>query len=109
MLKLKPGITGSDWDQKIDTLVKSLETYASEEIQGLRETMIKRFEMMEEIIGAVEQSNKAQGQNTTSQSAVRTGLPRVLVSYPVIYSDKVPTSKGSKKSQRRQMDANRNE
>ena len=59
METLKPGITGAEWVQKIDTLVKSLETYASQEIQGLRETVIKRFEMMEEIIGAVEQSKKA--------------------------------------------------
>ena len=28
--------------------------------------------------------------------AVRTGSPRVLASYPVIYSDKASTSKGSK-------------
>ena len=27
---------------------------------------------------------------------VRTGLPRVLATYPVIYSDKASTSKGSK-------------
>ena len=48
-------------DQKNDTLVKSLETCAGQEIQALWETMLKRFEMIKEIIGAGEQSNKAQG------------------------------------------------
>ena len=70
-------------DQKIDTLVKSLETYAGQEIQALQKTMIKRFEMIEEIIRTGEQGKKAQGQDTTSPLAVRTGLPRVLISYHV--------------------------
>ena len=48
-------------NQKTDTLVKFLETQVGQEIQDLRETMIKRFEMIEEIIGAGEQGNKAQG------------------------------------------------
>ena len=83
-------------DQKIDTLGKSLETYKGQDIQALWETIIKRFEMIEEIIGTDEKGKKVQGQYTMSLPAVRTGLPRVLVSYPVIYSDKVSTSKGSK-------------
>ena len=52
--------------------------------------------MIEEIIGADEQGEKAQGQDTMSPLAVRTGLPRILVTSPVIYSDKVSTSKESK-------------
>ena len=47
--------------------------------------MIKRFEMIEEIIGADEQGKRAQGQDATSPVAVRTGSPRVLASYPVVY------------------------
>ena len=42
--------------------------------------MIKVFEMIEEIIGAGEQSKKAQGWDTMSPPAVRTGLSRVLAS-----------------------------
>ena len=83
-------------NQKTDTLVKLLETRVGQEIQDLRETMIKRLEMIEETIGAGEQSKKAQGQDTMPPPAVRTGLPRVLTTYPVIYSDKGLTSKGSK-------------
>ena len=52
--------------------------------------------MIEEIIGADEQEKKAPRQDATSPVAVRTGSPRVLASYPVIYSDKASTSKGSK-------------
>ena len=52
--------------------------------------------MIEEIIGACEQSKKAQGQDPMPPPAVRTGLPRILMTYPVIYSDKGSTSKGSK-------------
>ena len=43
--------------------MKSLETYAGQEIPGLREIMIKIFEMIEEIIGAGEQSKKTEGQD----------------------------------------------
>ena len=76
--------------------MKFLETRVGQEIQYLRETMIKRLEMIEEIIGAGEQSKKAQGQDTMPTPAVRTSLPTVLMTYPVIYSDKGSTSKGSK-------------
>ena len=71
--------------------------YTGQEIQALqKKSNDKRFEMTEEIIGADEQGKKAQGQDATSPVAVRTGSPRVLASYPVIYSDKASTSKGSK-------------
>ena len=83
-------------NQKINTIGKLLETFAGQDIQALYETMIKRFEMIEEIIGADELGEKTQGQDTMPPRAVRTGLPRVLATYPVIYSDKRPTSKGSK-------------
>ena len=83
-------------DQKIDTLVKSLETHAGQEIQDLREAMIQRFEMIEKIIGTDDLGEKTQGQDTMPPPPVRTGLPRVLATYPVIYSDKASTSKGSK-------------
>lgn len=71
-------------DQRLDASMKSLEIYAGQDIQDLQKTMIKRFEMIEEIVGADEQGNKAQGRDATSPVAVRTGLPRVLASYPVI-------------------------
>ena len=48
-------------DQKIDTLVKSLETHAGQEIQDLREAMIQRFEMIEKIIGTDDLGEKTQG------------------------------------------------
>ena len=83
-------------DQKIDTLVKPLETHAGQEIQDLREMMIQRFEMIEKIIGIDDPGETTQGQDTMPPPPVRTGLPRVLATYPVIYSDKASTSKGSK-------------
>ena len=85
-----------DGDQKINTIGRSLEIFAGQEIQTLAAIMIKRFEMIEEIIGADEQGDKTQGQDTLSPLAVRTGLHRILLTYPVIYSDKVSISKGSK-------------
>ena len=57
-------------NQKTDTLVKFLETWVGQEIQDLRETMIKRLEMIEDIIGAGEQNKKAQGQDTMPPPAV---------------------------------------
>ena len=48
-------------DQKIDTVGKSLETFAGQEIQTLWEIVIKRFEMIEEIIVAHDQGEKTQG------------------------------------------------
>ena len=56
---------------------------------GFKKTVIKRFEIIEEIIGADKQGKKAQGQVAISPVAVRTGLLMVLESYPVSYSDKV--------------------
>ena len=74
--------------------------------------MIKVFEMIEEIIGAGEQGRNVQGQDTVSPLAVRTGLPRVLATYSVIYSVKASTSKGSKGPKEGRwtpIDTNRNE
>ena len=78
--------------------MKSLEIYTGQEIQTLQKTVVKRFKMIEGIIGANEQGKKAQGQDSTSPVAVRDDLPRVLASYPVIYSDKAPSSKCPKGS-----------
>ena len=83
-------------NQKIDTIGKSLESFADQEIQALRELMIKRFEMIEEFNGADEQGEKTQEQDTLSPLTVRTGLSRILETYPVIYSEKASTFKGSK-------------
>ena len=54
--------------------------------------------MIEKIIGADKQGKKTQGHDATSPVIVRTGLPRILVFCPVIYSDKAPGSKGQKGS-----------
>ena len=81
--------------------MKSLEIYTDQEIQALQKTVVKRFEMIKEIIGAHEQGKKAQGQDLTLPVAVRDDLLRVLASYHVIYSDKASSSKcpkGSKES-----------
>ena len=83
-------------NRKFNTLGKPLKTLADQEIQALCETMIKRFEMIEEITGADEPGEKKQGQNTMPPPAVKNGLPRALATYPVIYSNKVSTSKGVK-------------
>ena len=83
-------------DRKNLTIGKSLETFAGQEIQASGEIMMKRFEMIEEIIGADELGEKIQEQDTMPPPAVRTGLPRLLAIDPVIYSDKASTSKGSK-------------
>ena len=40
--------------------MKSLEIYTGQEIQVFQKTEVKRFEMIEEIIGADEQGKKAQ-------------------------------------------------
>ena len=85
-------------DQRFNASMKSLEMYTGQEIQDLQKTIIKRFEIIEEIIGADEQGKKAQGQDSTLPVAVRDDLPRVLASYPVIYSDKASSSKGPKGS-----------
>ena len=69
--------------------MKSLVIYTGQEIQALQKTVIKRFEIIEEIIGADKHGKKAQGQVAISPVAVRTGLLMVLESYPVSYSDKV--------------------
>ena len=45
--------------------MKSLEKFTGQEIQALQKTIIKRFEIIEEIIGADEQGKKAQGQDST--------------------------------------------
>ena len=58
--------------------MKSLEIYTGQEIQALQNTIVKRFEMIEEIIGSDEQGKKAQGQDSTLPVAVRDDLPRVL-------------------------------
>ena len=44
--------------------------------------------MIEDIIAADEPGEKTQGQDTMSPTTVRTGLPRVLATYPVISFDK---------------------
>lgn len=80
------------------TILPLLETHAGQEIQDLKETIIKRFERIEEIIGAGEQSNKAQGQDTMPTPAIRTGLPRVLAAYPILNSDNASTSKGPRRA-----------
>ena len=41
--------------------MKSLEIYTGQEIQALQRTVVKRFEMIEEIIGTDEQGKKVQG------------------------------------------------
>ena len=58
--KVTDGMYLQNGNQKTDTSVKFLETRVGKEIQDLRETMIKRLEMIEEIIGAGEQRKKAQ-------------------------------------------------
>ena len=85
-------------NQKLSASMKSLEIYTGQEIEALQKTIIKRLEMIEEIIGADEQGKKVQGQDSTSSIAVRDDVPRVLASYPVNYFDKVSTSKGPKGS-----------
>ena len=59
-------------------------------------TIVKRSETIEEIIGADEQGKKLKGQDSSLPVAVRDNLPRVLASYPVIYSDKASSSKDPK-------------
>ena len=83
-------------DQRLGASMKPLEIYTGQEIQALRKTVVKRFEMIEEIIGADEQGKKVQGQDSTSPVAVRDDLPRVLASYPVIYPDKHQVLKAQK-------------
>ena len=85
-------------DQRLGASMKSLEIYTGQEIQALQKTVVKRFETIEEIIGADEHGKKAQRQDSTLPVAVRDDLPRVLASYPVIYSDKASSSKGPKGS-----------
>ena len=51
--------------------------------------------MIEEIIGG-EPGEKIQEQDTMPPPAIRTGLSRVLITYPVIYFDKASASKGLK-------------
>ena len=48
-------------DQRLGASMKSLEIYTGQEIQALQKTIIKRFEIIEKIIGADEQEKKAQG------------------------------------------------
>ena len=78
--------------------MKSLEIYTGPEIQALKNTVLKRFETSEEIIGADEQGKKVQRWDLTLPLAVRDDLPRILASYPIIYSEKASSSKGSKGS-----------
>ena len=58
-----------DNGQRLGVSMKSLEIYIGQEIQALQKTVIKRFEIIEEIIGADEQGKKAQGQNSKSPVA----------------------------------------
>ena len=60
-------------DQRLCASIKSLEIYTGQEIQALQKTIIKRFEIIEEIIGADEKGKKTQGQDSTSPVAVRDG------------------------------------
>ena len=57
-------------DRKNLTIGKSLETFAGQEIQASGEIMMKRFEMIEEIIGADELGEKIQEQDTMPPPAV---------------------------------------
>ena len=81
---------------KASASVKLLEIYTGQKIHSLQRTKVKRFEMIEEIIGAGEQGTKAQGQDSRSSLAVRDDLPRVLASNPEICSNKTSSSKGPK-------------
>ena len=81
-------------DQRLSASMKSLKIYTGQEIQALQKTIVKKFEIIEEIIRADEQGKKTEGQDSTSLVAVRDDLSRVLAFYPVIYSDKASSSKG---------------
>ena len=61
-------------DQRLGASMKSLEIYTGREIQALQKTVVKRFEIIEEIIRADEQGKKVQGQDSTSPVAVRDDL-----------------------------------
>ena len=65
-------------DQRLGVSMKSLDIYTGQEIQALQKTIVKRFEIIEEITGAYKQGKKAQGQNSTSPIPVRDDLTRVL-------------------------------
>ena len=75
--------------------MKALELYTDQEIQALQKTILKRFEMIEETIGADEQGVKVQGQDLAllAHVRVRDDLPSILVTYPVISSDKPSSTK----------------
>ena len=47
-------------DQRLHELMKLLEIFTGQEIRALRKTVVKRFEMIEEIIGTDEQGGKVQ-------------------------------------------------
>ena len=74
---------------------KSLEIFTGPELQALQKTVVKRFEIIKEIIRTDEQRVEVQGQDLASLVRVggRDDLPRVLATYPVISSDKPSSNK----------------
>ena len=70
--------------------MKSLEIFTGQKIQAIQKTVVKRLEMIEEIIRIDKQGVEVQGQDLTIPVCIRVrdDLPRFLGTCPVISSDK---------------------
>ena len=73
--------------------MKSLEIFTGQKIQALQKTVVKRFELIEVSIRTDKKGEEVKAKDLASSVPlrVRDDLSRVLVTYPVITSDK-PTN-----------------
>ena len=67
-------------DQRLFESMRSLELYTTQEIQTLQKAVVKRFEMIEEIVRTDKQVQRVQGQDLALPVHVRArdDLPLVL-------------------------------
>ena len=77
-------------DQKLFDLMKSLEIFTGQEIQVSQKAMAKRFKITEESIRSDKQGEAVQAKDLASAVPLRVRgyLPRVLVNYSIIASEK---------------------
>ena len=70
-------------DQRLCELMKSLEIFIGQEILALQKTVVKTFEIIEEIIGTDEHGVEVQGQDLALpvHARVRDDLPMFLAIY----------------------------
>ena len=72
-------------NKKLIDLMKLLDIFTGQEIQASHKTVIKRFELTEELVRTDKQGKEVQARDLTSQVPLRLrdDLPRVLATYPV--------------------------